>query len=409
MTTQAVAADTAKDGTAALNDGRTGGANADADAAGGTGIAGSGASELRRQGNEAFKEGRFQEALALYEQASGLLPEDAALWLNRSIAERQLERWSDAEQHAQRAVELDPANVKAFYSRALCQQHLGQLQQALLSCRAGLKVQSDNAALQQLHDLVKRQWGEQLQAAKDIGKEQCPATKLAGGKEMDKLKAKAKASGYEWAGRNPSQQERQVLVMMFTSEFRKKYGELKAQREESLTKNSGSSLQVDQYYAKEQKLGLKIQGGHRPLPRPEHVDLPQAYKKPIGIISLAKLKTFGSNNPDSRHLMSVYGHIFDVSDRPDKYGPEGPYTYLTGADITWGLFAGVDDENHINRFYDLFKGKDMGTDKLAGVCSWLGWYWTEYGDPVGHLDLYQKEADLPPPPLEDVVDNCSVM
>eukprot|EP00971_Amphidinium_carterae_P004563 91428-Amphidinium_carterae.1 len=47
-----------------------------------------------------------------------------------------------------------------------------------------------------------------------------------------------------------------------------------------------------------------------------------------------------------------------VEDRPDKYGKEGPYHYLTGHDITWGLVSGQDSEETVNLFYDLFKSDE---------------------------------------------------
>ncbi|CAE8700447.1 unnamed protein product, partial [Polarella glacialis] len=99
----------------------------------------------------------------------------------------------------------------------------------------------------------------------------------------------------------------------------------------------------------------------------------------------------------------------DVSDRPDKYNAEGPYSCLTGKDLTWGLFAGVDTVEYTNRFYDLFKGRDLGKDKLSGVCSWLAWYETEYGPAVGQCEPWLREDMLPAPPIEEIEDNCCVM
>merc|ERR1719330_666853 len=214
------------------------------------------------------------------------------------------------------------------------------------------------------------------------------------------IKAKAKAASYKWKGGNPSEQERQRLKQVLANMFREKYEELA--REMAEVNATKSTLEVAGQYSKEQKMGLQLTGAHRPMPRPEHVDLPEKYKQPMGVMSVEDLAQYSWENPQGRYMISVYGNVFDVSDRPDKYGPGGPYTELTGVDITWGLFTGVDSEEYPNRFYDLFKAKDMGTDKLAGVCSWLGWYWTEYGEPVGTLEPYTREAELPAPPLEEV-------
>jgi hypothetical protein len=145
------------------------------------------------------------------------------------------------------------------------------------------------------------------------------------------------------------------------------------------------------------------------MERPDHVDLPEAYKSPVGILSPEQLAEFGCGNKDKRFMLSVYGDIFDVSDRPDKYGPGGPYESLTGRDLTWGLFAGVDTVDYTNKFYDLFKAKDQGKDKLSGLCSWLAWYTVEYSGAIGQLKPWVDEEKLPNPPLEEIEDACSVM
>merc|ERR1719203_477413 len=72
----------------------------------------------QERGNAHFKNKQWEEALAAYAEALTLEPKDAGLWLNRSITNRQLKNWQDAELDAHCAVEIQPANVKAHYSRA---------------------------------------------------------------------------------------------------------------------------------------------------------------------------------------------------------------------------------------------------------------------------------------------------
>jgi len=465
------------------------------------------ASELKQQGNEKFKDQKYEDALMLYGEAVLLTPRDASLWLNRSICCRNLEEWDDAVEAADLAIELDPGNVKAHYSLALALKGAGKLYKSLQACSTALQQHPDNKALQQLKKLVKHEMekknrygdvivsqphqeevaaGEQqledevngeeakldeaqevpggptvdeeineddidvdsgkappmgrkklkskaskrrervaaaeravvqeentpkppsrqIKAAqpvspKAIDPNSCPVSRIEQDKEMELIKEKARAQMYSWNGKNPPTREREAYKHTLTQAFMTKYRDLK---EES------KSLQLDtNLYQKEQKNGLQLTGGHRPMARPKHVELPANYKTPLGTISIDELKQYTFANPDRRYLISVYGNVFDVSDRPDKYGPDGPYTILTGADITWGLFAGVDTMDYVNRCYDLFKAKDMGKDKIAGVCSWLAWYWTEYGDPVAQLEPYTRESELPPPPLQEVDETCTVM
>jgi len=133
------------------------------------------------------------------------------------------------------------------------------------------------------------------------------------------------------------------------------------------------------------------------------------YQEPVGEIDVVGLAAFNGSNKDGRYLLSVYGDVFDVSDRPDKYAAESPYASLCGMDITWGLFVGIDMPEYCNRFYDLFKARDAGKDKMGGVCSWRAWYENEYGKPVGRLKEWQQEESLPMPPLEECEETCVVM
>lgn len=223
---------------------------------------------------------------------------------------------------------------------------------------------------------------------------------------MKSIKAKADSVVYKWKGKPPNSYERGGMKQMMVDMFKEKYAELAEASKEHKSKRK-STTPTDQY-DKEQKVGLKLVGGHQPMERPAHVDLPASFKEPLGVISVKELGKYTWENPQRRYMISVYGNVFDVSDRPDKYGPDGPYTTLTGVDITWGLFAGVDTEDYTNRFYDLFKAKDMGMDKMSGVLSWQAWYETEYGEPVAQLDILQREEDLPQPPLDEV-EACCVM
>lgn len=374
---------------------------------------------LRERGNELFKKQDFEAALAVYMEAVALQPRDPAIWLNLSITHRQLRNWEHAEEEAEVASELQPTNAKAHYARAVALQQLGRLQDALAVSRKGLEQQADHKPLRQLLSAIERSLEQQSQRENAAVEEQpkkeqgngsgkdaaCPVARLKDN-DHQRIREQGEKAAYEWKGRNPSDQERLCLKNSMVGMFRDKYIELKAAAQQA--ESHRSTLQTDQYDP-EQKIGLKLKGGHQPMKRPENVDLPSTYRQPMGVISLDELGKFDPSNQDRRYLLSIYGDVFDVSDRPDKYGPDGPYNELTGKDITWGMFTGVDQPEMCNRCYDLFKAKDQGTDKLAGLCSWLGWYETEYGVPVARLEPYTHERDLPAPPLEEVGEACAVM
>lgn len=364
------------------------------------------ATELKVKGNEHFKKSEYSEALDVYTRAAETYMYDASIWLNRSICNRKLNNLEDAATDAEIAQEIDPSNVKAYYNRALALQLLDKHDEALSICKKGLNTQSGNKALQQLKIDLQKSIAE-AKAACPGELAPCPQGPVKAADALQKKDApKSSDDVYEWKNGEPSEAERQGYKKAMVDMFRSKYEELKERAEAAKSKRS--TLQTD-HYEDAQKQSLQLSGGHRPMDRPDNVDLPADYQQPVGLLSAEQLSAYDAENANRRYLLSVYGNIFDVSDRPDKYDPDGPYASLTGKDLTWGLFAGVDTVEYTNKFYDLYKARDLGKDKLAGVCSWLAWYESEYGKPVGQLEPWSREAELPAPPLEEIEEMCVVM
>lgn len=79
-------------------------------------------------------------------------PEECSYWLNRSNAYIQQGCWEVAELDAKRALQLDPANAKAMYRRAICLRKLGRLHDALGVLEDN--AHSENKAFQQLRNEV---------------------------------------------------------------------------------------------------------------------------------------------------------------------------------------------------------------------------------------------------------------
>ncbi|CAE7682364.1 SGTA [Symbiodinium pilosum] len=363
------------------------------------------ATALKLKGNEHFKRSEYLEALDVYTRAAEIYMYDASIWLNRSICNRKLNNLEDAATDAEIAQEIDPANVKAYYNRALALQLLEKQDEALGICKKGLHKQPDNKALQQLKIDLQKSIAEAKAACPG---EVAPLPQGPVKVTLPRKKDESQESDdvYEWKNGEPSEAERQGYKKAMVDMFRSKYEELKERADAAKSKRS--TLQTD-HYEDAQKQSLQLSGGHRPMDRPENVELPPDYQQPVGLLSTEQLAEYSCDNTQRRYLLSVYGNVFDVSDRPDKYDPDGPYASLTGKDLTWGLFAGVDTVEYTNKFYDLYKARDLGKDKLAGVCSWLAWYESEYGKPVGQLEPWLREADLPAPPLEEIEEMCTVM
>ncbi|XVF60896.1 hypothetical protein PTKIN_Ptkin08bG0085100 [Pterospermum kingtungense] len=71
--------------------------------------------EMKRAGNEMYKRGNFVEALALYDKAISISPENAALRSNRAAALTAVARLGEAVRECEEAVRLDPAYARAHH------------------------------------------------------------------------------------------------------------------------------------------------------------------------------------------------------------------------------------------------------------------------------------------------------
>lgn len=202
----------------------------------------------------------------------------------------------------------------------------------------------------------------------------------------------------------PSKYEREGTRKLLLETFRMEYRRM-GEAKKALSQRTDQKLAM---FSQQEVAGLTIKDGHRSMPRPANVELPRDFRKHIGTIPLAALRKHSCKSP--RKLLSVYGDIFDVSDRPDKYGEEGPYSWMTGNDITWGFVSGRDVPDEINKFYDMWKiaPKSLQERKMTGLLSWVAFYEYEYGGIVGRLNEYENEPGLKGPPMEDC-EECCVM
>uniref|UniRef100_A0A3P9B2M0 Sperm associated antigen 1a n=1 Tax=Maylandia zebra TaxID=106582 RepID=A0A3P9B2M0_9CICH len=74
---------------------------------------------LKQEGNSLVKKGHFQEALEKYSECLAIKPDECALHTNRAICLLKLNRFEEARQDCDSALQLEPNNKKAFYRRAL--------------------------------------------------------------------------------------------------------------------------------------------------------------------------------------------------------------------------------------------------------------------------------------------------
>lgn len=91
-------------------------------------------SELRVKGNDALKDKRFELAINYYTKAFSIEPKfkmmNSLLYSNAGLAFMKLDNYSDAIEHLDKAISLDPKNLKAKRRRILCLKNMNEFEDA---------------------------------------------------------------------------------------------------------------------------------------------------------------------------------------------------------------------------------------------------------------------------------------
>ncbi|XP_062068866.1 sperm-associated antigen 1-like [Lepus europaeus] len=97
----------------------------------------------KEKGNEAFNSGDFEEAVMYFTRSISALPTVAA-YNNRAQAGIKLQNWNSAFQDCEKALELEPGNIKALLRRATTYKHQNKLQEARDDLNTVLAVEPNN-------------------------------------------------------------------------------------------------------------------------------------------------------------------------------------------------------------------------------------------------------------------------
>ena len=138
----------------------------------GDGAPGDSASDKwKAEGNRAFGEGRYEDAVVSYGRAMDGDGENAILFSNRAFAHLKLENFGSAIIDAGRAISLDPGFIKGYYRRGSALLCLGKHKDALKDFKAVCKMHPNDrdarAKLQACEREVKRMRFEAAIASAD--------------------------------------------------------------------------------------------------------------------------------------------------------------------------------------------------------------------------------------------------
>mmetsp|Transcript_26419 Transcript_26419/g.36494 ORF Transcript_26419/g.36494 Transcript_26419/m.36494 type:complete len:463 (-) Transcript_26419:166-1554(-) len=110
---------------------------------------------VKDEGNQHFKEGRYQPAIGLYSKAISIAPHLSSLYGNRSAAwfmvgqaSSQPQAFNECIRDCEKAIEIDPQFVKAYLRFARALVHLGKIDRAESLLQEGEKTVSEENAPQ---------------------------------------------------------------------------------------------------------------------------------------------------------------------------------------------------------------------------------------------------------------------
>ncbi|CAF3365913.1 unnamed protein product [Rotaria socialis] len=123
--------------------------------------------ELREQGNQVFKQGKFQEAIDRYSDAINLLADlplsettktdFTKCYSNRAQCFIHLNQYEEAIEDATRALEYTPADEKSLYRRSSAFERLGRLNEAISDAQRLISISpKGNAADEQTNSLLRK-------------------------------------------------------------------------------------------------------------------------------------------------------------------------------------------------------------------------------------------------------------
>uniref|UniRef100_H3B7U3 Sperm associated antigen 1 n=1 Tax=Latimeria chalumnae TaxID=7897 RepID=H3B7U3_LATCH len=101
------------------------------------------------KGNEAFRAGDYEEAIAYYSRSILVLPTVVA-YNNRAQAEIKLQDWHNALNDCEKVMELDPGNLKALLRRATAHKQLSNYRAAKVDTEMVLQTEPDNTIAKKL-------------------------------------------------------------------------------------------------------------------------------------------------------------------------------------------------------------------------------------------------------------------
>ncbi|AEE33395.1 Tetratricopeptide-like helical domain superfamily [Arabidopsis thaliana x Arabidopsis arenosa] len=111
-------------------------------------------SSEKEQGNEFFKQKKFNEAIDCYSRSIALSP-NAVTYANRAMAYLKIKRYREAEVDCTEALNLDDRYIKAYSRRATARKELGMIKEAKEDAEFALRLEPESQELKKQYADIK--------------------------------------------------------------------------------------------------------------------------------------------------------------------------------------------------------------------------------------------------------------
>ncbi|KAL4476381.1 hypothetical protein ABPG74_010114 [Tetrahymena malaccensis] len=119
------------------------------------------ATAYKNEGNKAFQENRFQDAIDAFTKAIEINPNDHVFYSNRSGAYASLNKLEEALSDAVKCVQIKPDWAKGYQRKGHAEYELGKLTEAVATFKKGLEYEPSNAILKERLSKVEEELKEE--------------------------------------------------------------------------------------------------------------------------------------------------------------------------------------------------------------------------------------------------------
>lgn len=110
------------------------------------------ADQWKQEGNEAFKNKNYTDAIASYSKAIGLNNNEASYFGNRAACYLNLKSYQKVVEDCDKALNIDPKFAKAYRRKALAQMNLLNFDDALVNFKKALALDKDQTIRNEYED-----------------------------------------------------------------------------------------------------------------------------------------------------------------------------------------------------------------------------------------------------------------